>query len=468
MPRNPIPSILSRVKGTIRRHSMIEPGDHIGVAVSGGIDSVALLDILVSLTTELPISLMVLHLNHGIRGEEATRDQRFVRELSTKYALPYMDKAVDVPGYIKETSLSLQEAARELRYWFFEEAVQTHDLDKVAIGQTADDQAETVLMRFIKGGGTRGLKGIPPVRGGYIRPLIEVWREELLAYARYKGLSFVEDSSNKEERYLRNRIRHTLLPSLKEYNPRIKDRLLHLAEVLGEDDSYLERLAQEVAKKIVTADEEVTIPVPSLLSLPTPLQARVLQHAFAGLSSGGVLEYPHVKGIMALIREGGGSKGITLPGGYRAMRTYDTLLLGKEAKHPDGMAGETDLIIPGKTKLDGLGVEIEATVSTGKTPPWSGHEADPKEAYLDYHQLVFPLRARSFQPGDSFIPLGMKSPKKLKNFFIDLKVPREERVKIPLVISGTDICWVAGLRIDERYKIEEGTKKILRLAMKRL
>jgi tRNA(Ile)-lysidine synthase len=464
MARHVLPPIISQVKETIRRYHMIEPRDHIGVAVSGGIDSIALLDILANLRDEIHIALTVLHLNHGIRGAEAARDQQFVQALSERYALPLLAKEVDVPGHIKETNLSVQEAARELRYRFFEEASQALDLDKVAIGQTADDQAETVLMRLIRGGGTRGLKGIPPVRGPYIRPLIEVWREELLQYAQHKGLIFVQDSTNLNKDYLRNRVRSELLPALQEYNPSIKQRLLHLAQVMGEDATYLEGLADEVAKGIVARDdEEVSISISSLLPLPSALQARVLQRAFA-LLSGIILEYPHVKGIIALIEEERGNKEMALPEGYCAMRTYDQLIMGRKEAPTPGMAGVIDLFIPGRTRLDGLGREIEATVAQGRPDL----EADPQAAYLDYHKLAFPLRCRTFQPGDSFIPLGMNTPKKLKNFFIDLKIPRAERLKIPLVMSGMDICWVAGLRIDERFKIKEGTKKILRLAMKRL
>jgi tRNA(Ile)-lysidine synthase len=465
MPPNPIPPLLARVRGTIRRYHMIEPGDRIGVAVSGGIDSVALLDVLVSLRDELHIALLVLHLNHGIRGEEARRDQRFVRGLSKQYDLPYLDKVVDVPAYMKKTSRSIQEAARELRYRFFEEAREAHGLDKVAIGQIADDQAETVLMRLLRGGGTRGLKGIPPVRGRYIRPLLAVWRKELLAYAGHKGISFVQDSSNNEEKYLRNRIRHRLFPVLQEYNPSIKLRLLHLAQVLSEDASYLDALADEIAKGILSRDEEgsISIPIPALRRLASALQSRVLQRAFA-LLSGSALEYPHVTGIINLIQEHTGGKRIALPGGYEAITSHDRLAIGKQQEPSEEMRGEIALIIPGKTTLDGFGIKIEATIAQEGTV----FEADPDAAYLDYHQLVFPLRARSFRPGDNFIPLGMNASKKLKNFFIDLKIPRRERLKIPLVISGGNICWVAGLRIDERFKVTSDTQKILRLCLARL
>ncbi|MBW2040225.1 MAG: tRNA lysidine(34) synthetase TilS [Deltaproteobacteria bacterium] len=465
MTRNPIPQILSRVKRTIHQHQMILPGEQLGVAVSGGIDSVVLLDTLASLREELHISLMVLHLNHGIRGEEAKRDQRFVQDLSKSYALACISKKVDVPSYMREASLSLQEAARELRYRFFEEVMETHDLDKVVLGQTADDQAETVLMRFIKGGGTRGLKGIPYVRGGYIRPLLDVWREELQEYAQQRGLAFVEDSSNLKKTYLRNRIRHELLPYLSDYNPNIKERLLQLAQILGEDELYLEKLAQEVAKGMVKRDnEEVSIPIPQLLCLPSALRVRVLQRSFERISSGKVLEYPHLKGVLRMAQEGGGSKRMPLPGGLWAVRVYDTLILRKEEGIKEERLKETALQVPGRTTLDGLKMVIEATIYEGQTSP----RPDPQEAYLDYDRLVFPLRLRSYRPGDSFIPLGMKGRKKLKEFFIDLKIPRTQRGKIPLVTSGADICWVVDWRIDERFKVGEGTKKTLKLTLIRL
>jgi tRNA(Ile)-lysidine synthase len=464
MARNLAPRIISRVKGTIERYRMIEPRDHIGVAVSGGVDSVVLLDILAGLRDELNISLVVLHLNHGMRGKEAERDQRFVKALSKEYTLPCFDKMVDCPAYIKEHSLSPQEAAREVRYLFFKEAIEAHTLDKVAMGLTADDQAETVLMRFLTGGGARGLKGIPPLRGPYIRPLIDVWREELLAYAQHKGLSFVQDSSNMKQAYLRNRVRHKLLPTLREYNPNIKKRLLQLSQILSEDESYLEALADEVVKRIVTDDGEASIAIPQLLSLPLALQARVLQHAYAQLTSGGTLGYPHINGILQMIGGAGGNKRLTLPKDLWAIQVYDTLVLRKGAETPEGITEETELKIPGRTRLDGFGMEIETAVIDKRIAP----RPDPQEAYLDYHQLTLPLSVRSVSPGDSFMPLGMDGRKKLKNFFIDLKIPHAERSQIPLVISGDDICWVAGWRIDERFKVEDKTKKTLKLTIKML
>jgi tRNA(Ile)-lysidine synthase len=319
-------------------------------------------------------------------------------------------------------------------------------------------------MRFLTRGGTRGLKGIPPLRGPYIRPLIDVWRDELLEYVKYKGLSFVQDSSNIKTAYLRNRIRHELIPSLTGYNPSIKERLLQLAHVLGADETYLEALADEVSKRIVSGDEEASIPLPDFFSLPTALQARVLQYAYAQLTSGGTLEYSHINSILRMIQGAEGSKRLSLPKGLWAVQVYDTLVLRKGMEFPEGRATETALKIPGRTRLAGFGVEIEAVVTERRTAP----RPDPHEACLDYHQLTLPLRVRSFRTGDTFMPLGMQGSKKLKNFFIDLKIPHAERSQIPLVLSGEDICWVAGLRIDERFKIGKSTKKVLRLTIKSL
>ncbi len=466
MTRNLIPQILSQVKRTIYRHQMISTGEAIGVAVSGGIDSVALLDILVNLREEFQVSLVVLHLNHGIRGEEAERDQRFVQDLSKKYALPYLTRRVDVPIYMKETSLSLQEAARELRYRFFDEAIKEHNLDKVALGQTADDQAETVLMRFIKGAGSRGLKGIPYVRGVYIRPLLELWRQQLQEYIEQRGLSFVEDSSNLKNTYLRNRIRHELLPYLMQYNPNIKQRLVRLAQVLGEDELCLEGQAQQLSHEIIKkGNMEVSIHIPDLLRLPSALQARILQGSFEHISSGKVLEYPQLKGLLQMVQGVGANKQMPLPGGYWAAKIYNTLLLRADKGEEKGKGlKEIILQVPGITMLQDLGMKIEATVCEGQ----ASYRPDPREAYLDHNRLRFPLRLRSYRPGDSFIPLGMKGKKKIKDFFIDLKIPRGKRKQIPLIVSGGDICWVAGYRIDERFKVRKETNKTLRLALLKL
>jgi tRNA(Ile)-lysidine synthase len=460
---NLIPQIISRVKRLIHSHQMIVPGEQIGIGVSGGIDSVVLLDILANIRETLHISMMILHLNHGIRGKEADRDQHFVQDLSKNYALPCFTRKVDIPHYLDATSLSLQEGAREMRYRFFEDMMETHKIDKVALGQTADDQAETVLMRFIKGGGARGLKGIPYVREEkYVRPLLDIWREEIRVYAQQRGLPFVEDSSNLNMKYLRNRIRHELIPYLKDYNPRIKQRLVQLSQLLGEDDLYLEWLTETLTKKITQLDNEVAIPISLFIASPLPLQARVLQTSFARISSGSVLAYPHIRGIMRMVREGMGTKKVSLPGGLWAIKVYDTLFLRKGEWSNDEGLKEITLQVPGWTPLQGLGIGIDATVLEGHTSPPS----EPREAYLDYDRLDFPLLVRSYQPGDSFIPMGMKGKKKIKKFFIDLKIPRAERRKLPLVITGDTVCWVAGCRIDERFKINEGTKKTLKLTLR--
>lgn len=450
-------SILSQVRKTIRRDVLFSRGEHVGVGVSGGVDSVCLLDILFQLKAELGISLAILHLNHGIRGEEAERDERFVRGLSERYGVPFIGERVDCPAYQAKEGLSPQEAARELRYHFFAQAMQRHGIKKVALGHTADDQAETILVQLLRGG---GLRGIPPVRGVYVRPLLEVWRQDLMAYADGSGLSYVEDSSNLKGEYLRNRIRHELIPILQGYNPAIKQRLVRLAQVIRSDAGYLDLLADRFSRLIKQRGDGVCISIPSLLSLPQALQARVLQRAFGRLPGGRVLAYPHIVGVMRMIEARGRGKMMRLPGGHWARVSGDTLLLIKEGVKAE-LDAPVEVSIPGRTALNALGKAIEAELIDGCATP----QADPECAWLDYEKLVLPLRVRTFRPGDRFIPLGMKGEKKLSDFFIDLKVPREQRGRIPLVISGGEICWVAGFRVAEGFRVRAETKKTLLLRL---
>jgi len=464
MPQIPISCIVSSVKETIECHHMISPSDRIGVAVSGGLDSVVLLDILTSLRHELQISLLPIHLNHGIRGAEADRDEVFVKHISQAYDLPCLTQRMDVPHFQRQHSLSLEDAARKLRYQFFARVMEQHNLNRVALGHTADDQVETILMRFIKGGGARGLSGMPPIREGrYIRPLLNTWRDHVYEYAQLKGLSWVEDSSNTKITYFRNRVRHELIPYLKQYNPNIKQRVLRVSELLATDDHYLQQLAHDVSTSVMTGTETAIISIPRLLSVPLPLQVRVLQDAFNRLESGRYMEYPHLKKVLQLVHDRGGSKRIPLPGGFWAKRVYDTLTLEKGDEITHDKPGRIPLETPGRTLLRHFAMAIDATIHEGRLVP----TPDRNEAYLDYDRLALPLHVRSCRPGDSFVPLGMSSRKKLKNFFIDLKVPRAQRGKIPLVISATEICWVAGWRIDDRFKIGDMTQRTLKFVLTR-
>ena len=245
--------ILHKVRKTIEKHRMLSRGDRVIVGVSGGRDSVVLLSVLTRLRPAYGTSLVVAHLNHGLRGNEACRDEAFVKKLAHDLGLPCETRSVSVRG-LRTKRTTLQEAAREARFLFFRELVKKYGATKVALGQNADDQAETMVMRFIRGAGLAGLKGIPPVRDEIIHPLIEVTRAEIEAYMTEEGLAHVEDSSNRKDVYLRNRIRKHLIPVLEEYNPNLKMTLGRMGQVLSFEEHYMGSEVREVWNHVARWD----------------------------------------------------------------------------------------------------------------------------------------------------------------------------------------------------------------------
>ncbi|HEX16193.1 MAG: tRNA lysidine(34) synthetase TilS [Deltaproteobacteria bacterium] len=448
-----------KVREIIDEFQMLRGGETVGVAVSGGVDSVVLLDLLKGLAKDLKLELVVLHLEHGIRGEEARRDEAFVRDLARREGLPFHFRRVDTPRHARERGLSLEEAARELRYAFFESAAKELGLERIALGHTADDQVETVIMAFLRGAGLRGLKGIPPVRGIYIRPMLRLWRREVQEYAAERGLPFVVDSSNLDPSYLRNRIRHEVLPMLEGINPRIRERLLEMAEVLREEDEALQEVSHREKERLCRRDGPGwRLQVEELLRLPKGLRSRVLTEVFQDLAKV-PLPYRHHQALKDVVE--GKKRGVQLPKGLVALREGGEIYLGPEPKGTQ--IEERVLVVPGVTVLEGGELEIEAEERQG--PP--AGTPSPDVAYLDRDKLHLPLRVRSARQGDRFVPLGLGGTKKLQDFFVDEKVPRSKRSLVPVVLTGDEICWVAGMRVDERFRATPETKRTLILRLKR-
>ncbi len=443
---------------------MLQEGDTVIVGVSGGVDSVVLLHALMALRDEYDLSLIVAHLDHGIRGEESREEANFVRDLVQRMGLPFETEVADVPALARKKHISLQEAAREARYAFYEEVRQKNNGQKVAMGQTADDQAETILMRVIRGAGLRGLKGIPPFRKeGYIRPLIETSREDVEKYADKEDLSFITDSSNIKDIYLRNKVRHDLIPHLeREYNPSIRVGLTRMASILSREDDYLDRKAEEaMADLIKDTGEELSLHIPSLKAFHEAIWFRLLQKMLARVLGGDLkrIKTVHLDGLLRLLTNQAPHKVLCLPQGIYAEKQYAELFI-RRGRPPAVFPFEYILDVPGITLLEGLGKKLVTRIERvkGDMPM----DRDSKVAYLDDDKLVRPLALRSFEEGDLFIPLGMKGRKKLKDFFIDSKVPKPLRRCIPLLVSGGSIVWVVGYRINECFKIGEGSRRALR------
>jgi len=454
--------ILPQVRETIKRFGMLTPGDAVVVGVSGGPDSVALLDLLSRLRDELGLRLHVAHLNHRLRPE-AAEEAEFVRRLASGYGLPVTVDAADVPAYAGERRLSTEMAARELRYAFFTRVLSAVGAAKVALGHQADDQAETVLMNLLRGTGLAGLKGIPPVRGPFVRPLIEVRRAAIEAYCASRGLKTCYDASNIQTAYRRNKIRHELLPLLeREYNPALVPALGRLAAVLREEEEFL---AAEAAK-VYAGLRSVTVAGvyfdgAAISTLPRAMARRVVRLAYREVA-GSVydLDFRHTEEVLRLLERATGRE-VILPRGVKAVRIHGRLLFrtGAVPAVPDFCY---PLPVPGVAVIREIGVAVKAElVASGRDPA----TLPPQEALLDYERVRPPLFVRRRRAGDLFYPLGHPAPVRLKSFFINQKIPRYHRDRIPLVVDATGILWVAGVRPAEPVRVTSQTRRCLHLEL---
>lgn len=461
--------LLQKVSAYISRHRMVERGNKVVVAVSGGPDSVALLHILYLLKDDLEITLHVAHLNHMFRGEESKNDALFVAEMAERYGLPVTVKSVDVPAYREQKRLSKQVAAREVRYEFFFETARQAGASKVALAHQADDQAETILINFLRGTGTTGLKGILPVRDDlYIRPLLATRRFEIERFCREKNLSFRQDSSNLQPVYARNRIRLNLMPLLeRDYNPGFVPALLRLGEICREEDRYLEEQAEKAFQDalLIPATDRVLLGLDALRGMPVAIRRRVLRRAWQFLTGGQrVPDFQHAESLLDLINGGGTGSQAVMPRNVVAVRHYCALELKRGQENSRLPYYIYPLKVPGATYIP----ELDHTVCA-EVMPYSGKQnpesLPPSEALLDFGELPASLFVRRRLEGDVFFPYGAFSKIKLKDFFIKQKVPREKRDRIPLVSTPVEIVWAGGIRTGEKWKVGEHTTQVLHLKL---
>ena len=465
--------LVSQFKRTLRKHAMLEDGDRILVAVSGGPDSVALLHLFHSISSRQNLELAVAHLNHMTRDKDSDADADFVMTLSKELGLPLFIKRIDV---VQERSLlktSFQEAARILRYGFMADVLSKWGGNKIALGHTADDQVETVLMNFLRGSGASGLSGIPSVREPYIRPLIECYRRQVSWYLRKRNFSYCSDASNQDRRYLRNRIRLDLLPRLEsEYNFRSKTRLLQAAEIFRNEDSYLEDCMRKVFEECLVSrfdEKEVVLDRERFMLVHPAIRRRLVREAIRQIK-GDIrrLAASHVLSIDRLAVVGAPGKKLCLPGGLeivvqRSEFTFRRVLKDDYIESINGSEIKPlALKIPGKTFISGVGIVIHASLINSARFDWDC--ISPDEVFLDYEKTGPEISVRFRMPGDQYVPLGMSGRKKLKSYFIDEKIPKEARWTIPVLTNAEGhIIWVYGTRIAHDFRITNETTKVLNL-----
>jgi len=456
--------LLKKVNETIKKYSMLSKGDSVLIGLSGGPDSVCLTIILDKLRSNFNLSLSAIYVNHGLRPEESEREESFCRGLCERLGIGFYTEPVDVRGYMKGHRVNnLQEAARDLRHEAFKRYALLLKAQRIALGHNADDQAETILMRLLRGTGRRGLAGIPPVRGKIIRPLIEVQRAEIEDFlsGHQPPIRYMVDSSNLKTEYLRNWVRLDLIPRLKEMNPSLIKTLSRSSIVMSEEDLYLETIVTKTMLRLVSRRDEglVELFLVPLEGLERPILRRVLIRAVDEVIGSRGIGFTHIEDLMGLIREGKSGDMLSLPRGLKAIKGYSTFLLTTRGR-PEVLPRLLD--VPGEVHL----VEVNVTIRASVSSVVEDHGDGKNRAVFDLDRLVCPLRIRKRREGDYFYPAGMGGKrKKLQDFFVDEKVPRYERDGVPVVTSGEDIIWVAGYRMDERFKAGEGTKRFLVLEL---
>jgi len=453
---------LEKVRETISKHSMLSSGDRVLVGLSGGPDSVCLLTVLNKLKDEFSLKLHAVYVDHGLRPGETPDEIEFCRKLCEGLSVPFVVRSVDVKTYSKEQGMNRQEAARELRYKAFDEVFADIKADRLAMGHTADDQIETFFMRFFRGSGPRGLAGIPPVRARIIRPLIEVERNEIEKFLDEARINYMIDSSNLKEDYLRNKLRLLVIPEIKKMNPGIVQTVSRTMEVLREEEKYFELIVTVTLMKLISRKTDLRIEL-----FLTPMEAmdkvilrRVLRRAIDETRGLRGMEFIHIEDIIDLIKKGRHGGRLCLPKGLRVIKNYSTLVITSEV--PQRLETFT-LAVPGEVSLEAIKAVVKASVEDD-----AGGFADGKTvAVFDADKTGTTLTVRPRENGDFFYPLGFGKRKKLQDFFVDEKIPRDERDSIPIVVSGNEIVWIAGYRGDERFKVTEKTKRFLRLEFKR-
>jgi tRNA(Ile)-lysidine synthase len=437
----------------IRRHELLRPGDRVGVAVSGGADSVALLRLLLEARSELGILLAVVHFNHRIRATEAGADQAFVAELAGRNQLEFHCGSAETVAHAQEAQLSLEAAARELRYGYFHHLLAGGSLNRIATAHTMDDQAETVLLRFLRGAGARGLAAIypkvtvePSVTGGdlsrqaaIIRPLLATRRQQLRDYLNSIGQRWQEDATNLDLKHSRNRVRHQLIPLLeRDYNPALQQVLAETAEVAREEERFwAEETARELPRVLEnpTTDASLVLQIALLQQQPVAMRRRLIRAAAQSL--GVQLDFHHVEQVLSLAELPGETRRAELPGGFSAIVSGGKLWVESSTEAATPSAYEYELPVAGEVQIPGLGLAIRALlVDAG---------AYNQGYLLDPQLLSQGLRVRNWRPGDRYQPAHAKSARKLKELLQERHISYPQRAFWPVVLCGERIVWVPGL-----------------------
>jgi tRNA(Ile)-lysidine synthase len=454
---------IKKFKKSIAHYDLLQKGDRVLVAVSGGPDSVALLYALLEIKDEFDLDICVVHLNHKLRGRESDEDEKFVKNLAQKLDLKFFSKSIDVKKKARGMKLSLEEAARLVRYRYLENLADKIKADKIAIGHQADDQAETFLMRLLRGAGGLGLSGIPPIRGKIIRPLIETRREKIEKFLKEKGESYRTDSSNLLPNYFRNKIRLLLLPLIKKkFNPKIVDVLNRASSIISFQQQYIEQKCEEILHDIckIKKSDKIILDLRRFINYDISLQREMIRLCVKELNKDSTdLSFDSIERALDLIQRKKSGRKVKLTGNMWAEVSGENLAIYKEKKK----LYHYSIPLPGEKNLRSLGMTIKSEIVSRSSLPVEIRAKGEEIALLDWEKLKRPFNLRSRRPKDKFKPLGMQGTKSVADFLIDMKVPRYERDEVMLLTTQGKIAWIVGYRISDEFKVTDKTKKVLKM-----
>ena len=438
-------SLFERVANRNKKESLVENGDRIVVGFSGGPDSVFLVEMLLKLREKIDFDIVLVHVNHLLRGEEAQRDEDFSINYGKSKGLKVFARKINITSLGKEKGLSLEEAGREARYNFYKEVLEKSNSNKIALAHNKDDQIETFMFRLTRGTGLSGLEGIATKRDRYIRPISEIYKSEIVNYLDENNISYCIDSTNLENEFTRNSIRIDLIPFIeKRYNPKFKDKIFSLIEEIRDINIFIE-------KEIEQFSYNETINIESILKFPKSIRGKILSKYLYKYG----LEVNRKKiSLIESILEKGGSQEISLDSQYILKKEYNILKIQKINLIKNNIE-EVTFTIPNKIKYGDYIIEAEY-VERGE---------QNKNCFYTNLKLGDTLIVRGRKDGDKIIPTGMKGERKLKEIFINEKIGKEKRDSIPLIVHNDNIVWIAGVRGNEKYNSTE--KRCIKLSVRR-
>ena len=450
-------NLINEVKRFIEDNNLISRGDKIVVGVSGGPDSLCLLHILNEIKQEYELTLIVAHVNHNLR-EEAKFEADFVEKVSKSLGLKFYLANVNIEELSKEKKKSCEEVAREYRYNFFNEVVNNTGATKIAVAHNLNDNSETILMHIIRGSGIEGIKGISVKNNNIIRPLLSTTREEIEKYCVDNNLTPMIDKTNFETVYTRNKVRNKIIPMLSEINPEVLNSITRLGNILSEEDEFISDYIDKIYNDIKIEEKSIKISKAKFVNLPKGLQRRILRKAICEFKGDLIdISYKTLENAISSILISQNGNIIKVANGIKILINYDILEFVEKIEKNNEF--EYELNIPGKTYIKELDIYINSEIK-------NANEVEdfikiPNKKFFDIEKTGKKLYVRNRRSGDSFSPNGLCGTKKIKDFFSDLKIPTEERDKIPILTNKDDIIWVMGFRTSKKFLKDKNTKEVV-------